>query len=182
VSRHDFRPFGDEISRSGISGYGSDAAIPLKFTSKERDAETGLDFFGARYMSSAQGRFTSPDPLMATPQRILDPQEWNMYAYVRNNPLRLTDPTGLDIWLQGCGADSGTCQGNYVGTTDKDRNFSKPISLEIKLRMPPSGKTESRSLRTAKRTKACGIEIQARRPNVPCSYPVQAILALSTPI
>jgi hypothetical protein len=76
-------------------------------------------------MSSAQGRFTSPDPVMATPQRILDPQEWNMYAYVRNNPLRLTDPTGLDIWLQGCGADSGTCQGNYVGTTDKDRNFSR---------------------------------------------------------
>ena len=36
------------------------------FTSKERDAETGLDYFGARYMSAAQGRFTSPDPLMAS--------------------------------------------------------------------------------------------------------------------
>jgi len=37
-------------------------AVMEKFTSKERDAESGLDFFGARYMSSAQGRFTSPDP------------------------------------------------------------------------------------------------------------------------
>ena len=38
----------------------------IQFTSKERDAETGLDYFGARYMSSAQGRFTSPDPLMGS--------------------------------------------------------------------------------------------------------------------
>lgn len=65
----------------------------MKFTSKERDSETGLDYFGARYMSSAQGRFTSPDvPLLD--QREDDPQSWNLYSYGRNNPLRYTDPTG----------------------------------------------------------------------------------------
>ena len=65
------------------------------FTSKERDAETGLDFFETRYFSSAQGRFTSPDAPFAG-QHKEDPQSWNMYAYVRNNPLRYTDPDCRD--------------------------------------------------------------------------------------
>lgn len=80
-------------------------------SSKERDAETGLDFFGARYFSSAQGRFTSPDdwaggivdaysggqvgqPGPLPYADITDPQTLNKYAYVRNNPLRYTDPDG----------------------------------------------------------------------------------------
>jgi len=62
-------------------------------TGKERDAETGLDYFGARYFSGAQGRFTSPDPLMAS-ARISNPQAWNRYAYTYNNPLRYVDPNG----------------------------------------------------------------------------------------
>ncbi len=57
----------------------------------------GLDYFGARYMSSAQGRFTSPDPKMF-PHDLTDPQSWNKYAYTRNNPLRYTDPDGEDFW------------------------------------------------------------------------------------
>src|ERR1700682_2223361 len=75
---------------------------PLQFTSKERDAETGLDFFGARYMSSAQGRFTSVDPIWITKERMLDPQRLNLYAYGRNNPLRFIDPDGMDITLGRC--------------------------------------------------------------------------------
>ncbi len=67
------------------------------FTGKERDAETGLDYLMARYFSSAQGRFTSPDPLLAS-ARLTDPQTWNSYAYVRNNPVNMVDPDGrLDI-------------------------------------------------------------------------------------
>ena len=100
------------IRLEALSGY---VARFGRFTGKERDSESGLDYFGARYYGSALGRFTSPDPLMATPERLLDPQEWNLYGYARNNPLSITDPTGLDIWLQGCGKDSSTCQGNYVG-------------------------------------------------------------------
>jgi uncharacterized protein RhaS with RHS repeats len=68
------------------------------------------------------GRFMTPDPLGG---HLEDPQTLNKYAYVRNNPTTLTDPTGLDIWLTGCGKDSGTCQNNYVGTTDKDGNFTR---------------------------------------------------------
>ena len=66
----------------------------------------GLDFFGARYMSSAQGRFTSPDPIHIMAQKLVDPQQWNMYAYVRNNPLRLIDPTGMYT----CGATEAECK------------------------------------------------------------------------
>lgn len=55
---------------------------------------TGLDYFGARYFSGALGRFTSPDEVFAD-QQPGDPQSWNLYAYVRNNPLRYTDPTGM---------------------------------------------------------------------------------------
>ena len=53
-----------------------------------------MDFFTARYYGSALGRFTSPDPANAGAD-LLDPQSWNAYAYVRNNPLALVDPLGL---------------------------------------------------------------------------------------
>src|SRR4051812_7069238 len=68
----------------------SSSVLPQKFTGKERDQETGLDFFGARYMSAAQGRFTSPDP--STLSAFIDnPQTWNKYSYVYNNPLVFID-------------------------------------------------------------------------------------------
>jgi RHS repeat-associated protein len=63
------------------------------FTGKERDAETGLDYFGARYFSAAEGRFTSPDP---GAYKIEDPRTFNRYAYVNNNPLKYVDPTGRE--------------------------------------------------------------------------------------
>ena len=71
--------------------------IRSRCTGKERDAETGLDYFGARYFSGAQGRFTSPDHTFMTGQRISDPQQWSLYAYTRNNPLKYIDPSGRDI-------------------------------------------------------------------------------------
>jgi RHS repeat-associated protein len=69
------------------------------------EEETGLDYFGARWLSAAQGRFTSDDPLnIPALQRLnpkqfagiaSDPQNWNGYAYARNNPLRNVDPDGF---------------------------------------------------------------------------------------
>ncbi len=69
--------------------------VGQKFTAKERDNETGLDYFLARYYASTQGRFTSIDPLMAS-GRVGKPQSWNRYAYVLNNPVRLVDLNGLE--------------------------------------------------------------------------------------
>jgi RHS repeat-associated protein len=60
---------------------------------------TGLDYFGARYFSGAQGRFTSPDPTFMTRQRVSDPQQWNLYSYTRNNPLKYIDPDGRELKL-----------------------------------------------------------------------------------
>jgi RHS repeat-associated protein len=61
-------------------------------TGKERDNETGLDYFINRYYSSVQGRFTSPDIFGS---RRRNPQSWNRYSYVLNNPVKYTDPLGL---------------------------------------------------------------------------------------
>ncbi len=65
-------------------------------TGKERDTESGLDYFGARYYGSSMGRFMSPDPSNWGVD-FYNPQTWNHYSYVGNNPLSNTDPNGL--WL-----------------------------------------------------------------------------------
>jgi RHS repeat-associated protein len=121
VARHDYTPFGEEIP-GGYAGRGTEwggyDAVNQKFTAKERDAETGLDYFGARYMSSAQGRFTSPDgPLLD--QSSNEPQSWNIYAYGRNNPLRFTDPTGTTT----CDANGNNCH-DSITVTDKASGLS----------------------------------------------------------
>lgn len=103
VSRHDYQPFGEEINPIALPRTGREAlqsynlgSVKQKFTGKERDIETGLDYFGARYLSASQGRFTSCDPIHLTKQHIANPQRWNLYVYVNNNPLALTDPDGKD--------------------------------------------------------------------------------------
>jgi RHS repeat-associated protein len=65
-------------------------------TGKERDTESGNDYFEARYYGSSMGRFLSPDPSSLLAQKPEDPQSWNLYVYARNNPLMNIDPTGLD--------------------------------------------------------------------------------------
>jgi RHS repeat-associated protein len=101
---YDYYPFGEDIAAGtgGRPGCFGNGAYPgsgpdeasQKFTGKERDWETGLDYFGARYMSSAQGRFTSPDPTFLNIRKVVSPQRWNLYGYALNNPLRYVDPDG----------------------------------------------------------------------------------------
>jgi|GEM_PF-1793937 len=101
LQRMDYAPFGGQITRSGQECYGSTAGNKPMFTGQMRDEEsaagthTGLDYFNARYMWAAIARFTSPDAPLVD-QHAGDPQSWNLYAYVRNNPLRFVDPTGRD--------------------------------------------------------------------------------------
>ena len=104
LSRHDYLPFGEEIevsrgNRSAVSGYTASLADgpAQKFTGKERDNESGLDYFGARYFSGAGGRFTSADAPFAD-QGAADPQSWNLYSYTRNNPLVRVDPNGRFVF------------------------------------------------------------------------------------
>jgi RHS repeat-associated protein len=83
-------PFGDYQAPSGS---GSDAT-EHHFTGKERDSESGNDYFGARYYNSSAGRFLMPDPGWSLQATTADPQSWNEYAYVQNNPLTMVDPDG----------------------------------------------------------------------------------------
>jgi RHS repeat-associated protein len=66
-------------------------------TGKERDAESGLDYFGARYYGSTMGRFMSADS--GVDQDASDPQSWNLYSYVRNNPVTKTDDDGRSVTI-----------------------------------------------------------------------------------
>ena len=103
VWRGEFAPFGQELSSSP-------SAMHYKFTGKERDAESGLDYFGARYLSSNMGRWMSPDwsaKAEPVPYAKLDnPQSLNLYAYVLNNPLTLRDLDGHD-----CNGSKDQCAG-----------------------------------------------------------------------
>jgi RHS repeat-associated protein len=136
VAWHDYLPFGEEIAANtagrnnppgalaGVNFWGAGAdTINQKFTGQERDAESGLDWFKTRYYGSALGRFTSPDPIGIMKQKLLDPQQWNMYGYARNNPLRFTDPTGM--YVANCGGDVKNC--------DKQiKNFDNALQQALK--------------------------------------------------
>jgi RHS repeat-associated protein len=118
VECHDYLPFGEAVG-AGVNGrsgcYSGAADKGVLFTGQYRDGETqssampsGLDYFGARYLSGAQGRFTSPDQPLVD-QWEQDPQSWNLYAYVRNNPLLYRDLDGQACSRDGDGNFHGDC-------------------------------------------------------------------------
>ncbi|HTH06543.1 MAG TPA: RHS repeat-associated core domain-containing protein, partial [Ilumatobacteraceae bacterium] len=99
IARHDYLPFGEELGPS-VNGrgalYAGSDTVRQRFTGKERDTESALDYFGARYFSSALGRFTGADPVQLKPNRVPEPQRWNLYSYAVDNPLAHVDPDGRD--------------------------------------------------------------------------------------
>lgn len=101
IARHDYLPYGEEIialgSRSSADKYVADD-VRQGFTGYERDIESSLDFAQARMFSFSHGRFTSPDDFRNDTQKE-DPSSWNLYVYVRNNPLNATDPSGEILQL-----------------------------------------------------------------------------------
>jgi len=112
-ARHDYVPYGEETgagvgSRTAGMGYGLMDSTRQRFTSKERDQESGLDYFLARYYSGAQGRFTSVDPynpILDSKNKkeftryLTEPRNWNRYVYVWNNPLQYVDPNGEKVYV-----------------------------------------------------------------------------------
>ena len=86
VSRHDYEPFGVEIAPVVET-----ANNTHRFTGHERDANTGYDYMHYRSYGSNLGRFMKPDNITGNP---LNPQSWNLYSYVRGNPVNFNDPTG----------------------------------------------------------------------------------------
>jgi RHS repeat-associated protein len=108
LASYDFFPFGQQ---SGGTGSSDNKRL---FTGQERDTELTvgsnwgpLDYFGARYYDARAGRFTGVDPVLTMGDNLVDPQRWNRYVYVRNNPLKYTDPTGA--YLVDCASADKAC-------------------------------------------------------------------------
>jgi len=100
------------------------------FSSKERDVETGLDYFGARYYSGAQGRFTIPDPLLNS-GRPWEPQSWNRYSYVLNNPLAYADPMGLYDLNPSCGPNNKSCNKEHRQNADRLKKALEKLEKKL---------------------------------------------------
>ena len=114
LARYDFLPFGE--------AWPPPPTPPdvRQFAGEERDPETKLDYFGARYYRAESARFTTVDPMMNTEQALTDPQRSNRYAYSLNNPLKFVDPDGRDPVK------------NQLGTvSDIQRIFSQPGNTEL---------------------------------------------------
>jgi RHS repeat-associated protein len=120
VSSSIYYPFGQEAST-----FTDNSPNHYKFTGKERDAESGLDYFGARYYASSMGRFMSPDwaaKVAPVPYAKLDdPQSLNLYSYVRNNPLSRADADGhCDAPSNLKGGQVGICVASYISAKTFD--------------------------------------------------------------
>ncbi len=153
VKRHDYLPFGEEIGgpqvgfiggRAGTSGYVADT-VRQKFTGYQFDAETGLSYAQARYLSSVQGRFTSVDPLGLS-ANTGDPQSFNRYCYVTNSPLRFVDPTGTSLADMGVIQTSNeefarTLQANSNAQFQHEANNNYAAQRNLSITQTPSGDT-----------------------------------------
>src|SRR5579875_140799 len=101
-------------------------------TGKERDTESGLDYFGARYYTSSMGRFMSPDPSGLAFANPANPQSSNLYSYALNNPLINIDPTGMEcVWDDGSYDSVDDPQtGNAQGCSGQGGTYVNPDLLE----------------------------------------------------
>ena len=149
-------PFGNYLTAHGA---GTDPSA-RHFTGKERDTESGNDFFDARYYSSVTGRFLQPDPsgqYFANPE---NPQTWNLYAYVANNPLVNIDPFGLWIWSLGnCYYDTVA---SYV-ETNGEKEFQGYDTQPLGCFNPPPSPPPQQPQQPQKP--------QQRTPKIDCSKP-----------
>jgi len=70
----------------------------MKFSGKERDSESNLDYFGARYYGNYYYRWLSPDPVINKDAALTNPQLWNLYSFCHNNPVTYWDLDGMDVF------------------------------------------------------------------------------------
>ena len=122
IAAHDYFSFGLEKTdfSQEMLERGTSWPEPMKFTGHERDFTGGissnnrnqLDYMHARHYNPLWGRFFSPDPVLGN---LLQPQSWNRYAYVLNNPMNFIDPSGLAERKPGEKVEEGdTCDGKIV--------------------------------------------------------------------
>jgi RHS repeat-associated protein len=121
-------PYGDGLATFPVSNTDVSDATEHHFTGKERDTESGNDYFGARYYASSMGRWMSPDPSPAG-VNIANPQSWNLYNYVFNNPLRMVDGNGK--WATDIHAQIVTyALQNYVSSGELNALRARQYSMD----------------------------------------------------
>ncbi len=105
----------------GLRSLAVETRVRSRCTGKERDSESGLDEFGARYYSSSLGRFMIADwaakPTAVPYANFGNPQSLNLYSYVENNPTTVGDPDG-----HGCEPDDAMCRGFTLGNAVDSSN------------------------------------------------------------
>ncbi len=134
-----YAPFGEVYAQTGTTD--------LSFTGMNQDTVPNLYDFPARELNDIHGRWPSPDPAGMKSVRLRDPQSWNRYAYVGNNPLSFTDPTGMNKCFSsqhplpceaGGGADMASTNGMDIilavdlglGGDDGEEGPSGPLILQ----------------------------------------------------
>jgi RHS repeat-associated protein len=130
------------VQKTWVNTYDPD----LKFSGKEREGYSGLDYFGARYYDHKNYRFNSVDPIINREEALVNPQLWNLYAYCRNNPITYFDPDGMDfvkydfnlgMWE----SDPGYAEAKYEQQKQQIRRIYTNLSLEaisgMMLMLPP---------------------------------------------
>ena len=110
LERFEYYPFGEDVTAPSTPTH-------RRFTGKERDDESGLDYFGARHYLARTARFTSVDPVYTWSENLSNPQLWNRYAYARNNPLRYVDPDGRCSAPAGIGSGVGFCVESFIASS-----------------------------------------------------------------
>ena len=146
VSRTDYMPYGEEIiglgGRSTTDKYVGDD-VRQGFTGYINDEETGLDYAQARMYKKELGRFTAADPAMVSAS-IQNPQTWNRYAYVLNNPHLYTDPFGL--WAIDRDAEKSVVYEEYKDEDGKTRRRVKSVAVILKMEKGDDVKTLAKQL------------------------------------
>lgn len=131
----DYKPFGEEYTTTGT------AENSKRFVGKEKDEETGLSYFGARYEDARTGRFIAVDPVRVVDpmtsktneKLLLNPQRLNVYAYALNNPYRYVDPDGRDPYAPFSSEPNSALRCHVNPHFDRNENLIGGIALTAAL-------------------------------------------------
>jgi RHS repeat-associated protein len=133
--RFEYTPYGEVWIAWANSGVAHNEMLPFRFTGKELDEETGLYYYGARYLDPRVSRWLSADPalgdyLPSAPVNdearrrngslpgmggVFNYVNLHAYHYAGNNPVKYTDPDGRDVEIY-------DLSGNYIRTIESDTN------------------------------------------------------------
>ena len=121
ASRHDYAPFGEDLTagigmRTSGQGYGSADSARQKYAGMESDDASGMAHTLWRQYDSLSGRWTAPDPYGGS-MSVSSPQSFNRYSYVNNDPINLTDPSGL-MTMVDASMSYGDVSGLWAGGGD----------------------------------------------------------------